>query len=219
MMVQIYEVSEPREAKQLAEAGVDHIGALVGNGAYPREISHAQAKAVFESLPSGASSVALTLSRDPEEILALVDSTGPDILHIGTLPEHFPPQKVASLKRQLPGTKIMRSIPVRGAEAVSLAQRFAPTADLLLLDSFAAGDTQIGATGEVHNWSLSRRIVQALEIPVILAGGLGPDNVVRAIAEVRPDGVDSKTKTDRPGTHRKDLKRVQEFVRAARSCF
>jgi phosphoribosylanthranilate isomerase len=219
MIVQVYEATEPQEAQLLAAAGVDHVGVLVGRGAYPREVLPERARAIFEALPRATRSVALSLSPDLREILDLVQSTAPDILHIGTLPQHVPPQEMAALREHAPGTKIMRSIPVQGEHALQTARRFAEAADFLLLDSYAEGDTQIGATGAVHDWSISRTIVEAVGLPVILAGGLGPDNVARAIAQVRPAGVDSKTRTDRDGSHGKDLDRVRAFVQAARSSF
>ena len=75
----------------------------------------------------------------------------------------------------------------------------------------------IGALGVTHDWNISRRIVQSVSTAVILAGGLGPDNVADAIAIVRPAGVDSKTKTDKDGSHAKDLERVRRFHQAARA--
>jgi len=89
-------------------------------------------------------------------------------------------------------------------------------ADFLLLDSYDPGTQQFGALGRVHDWSLSRRIVDDVGIPVILAGGLGPENVAAAIAAVRPAGVDSKTRTDRLDGSGKDLAKVQAFVAAAK---
>src|SRR5437764_11569474 len=87
----------------------------------------------------------------------------------------------------------------------------------LLLDSHRESDRQIGALGITHDWSISRRIVELVRTPVILAGGVGPDNVANAIRAVRPAGVDSKTKTDQDGSHRKDLDRVRCFHEAARA--
>ena len=86
----------------------------------------------------------------------------------------------------------------------------------MLLDSYDLGTRQFGALGRTHDWSLSRRIVDDVGILVILAGGLGLDNVAAAIAAVRPAGVDSKTKTDRPGGGGKDLAEVRAFVAAAK---
>jgi phosphoribosylanthranilate isomerase len=111
----------------------------------------------------------------------------------------------------------MRSIPVCGDDTIALAQTYNGLADYLLLDSHNPSDRQIGALGVTHDWSISRRIVEAVHTPVILAGGLGPDNVADAIRAVRPAGVDSKTKTDRDGSHAKDLDRVRRFHAAAKA--
>ena len=79
--------------------------------------------------------------------------------------------------------------------------------DWLLLDSYESGDHQIGALGVTHSWELDRRIIRSVRIPVIIAGGLGPENVEDAIRIARPAGVDSKTKTDKSdGTLRKICK-------------
>ena len=84
------------------------------------------------------------------------------------------------------------------------------------VDSHREGDTQIGALGVTHDWNISRQIVEAARTPVILAGGLGPDNVVDAILAVKPAGVDSKTRTDLGNTHTKDLSKVAAFNKAAK---
>jgi len=90
---------------------------------------------------------------------------------------------------------------------------------MLLLDSHNAGDRQIGALGLTHDWELDRKIVETVRVPVIIAGGLGPDNVMQAIRAVRPAGADSKTKTDKDdGSHTKDLAKVEQFVSLAKSC-
>jgi phosphoribosylanthranilate isomerase len=111
----------------------------------------------------------------------------------------------------------MRSVPVLGPESLEIARAYEGIADFLLLDSYRARDRQIGALGVTHDWSISRQIVANVHMPVILAGGLGPDNVAEAIRVVGPAGVDSKTKTDRDGTHNKDLQKVQLFHERARA--
>lgn len=109
----------------------------------------------------------------------------------------------------------MRSVPVYGEESIEIARSYEGVADYLLLDSHRPSDRQIGALGVPHDWSISQRIVEVVSTPVILAGGLGPENVAEAIRRVRPAGVDSKTKTDRDGSHAKDLERVRRFYEAA----
>ena len=112
----------------------------------------------------------------------------------------------------------MRSIPVTGDESVSIARSYDGIADILLLDSHRLGDIQIGALGITHSWEIDKKIIDGVNIPVIITGGLGPDNVYAAIKAVRPAGVDSKTKTDKDdGSHTKDLLKVGQFIVRARS--
>ncbi|MCW5772793.1 MAG: phosphoribosylanthranilate isomerase [Rhodospirillaceae bacterium] len=216
MLLQIYEIGSPEEARAVAALGVDHIGVLVGRGAFPREHGAAAARAIFAVCPARAKRVALSLSPDPGEIARVVEQAGPDIVHLGAAAEHFGPEQSAEVKRRYPGVKLMRSIPVVDETAIAFAKAHEGIADFLLLDSHAPGDAQIGALGRTHDWRLSRRIVGTVAIPCILAGGLGPDNVADAIRTVRPAGVDSKTKTDVEGTHAKDLEKVRAFAAAAR---
>lgn len=214
MIVQIYEISSHNEAKELAELGVDHIGVLVGRGKYPRELSIKKAKIIFQSLPPQAKKVVLSLSNDLEEISEIIEKINPDILHLGISEEILPLHKVKEIRAKYPELKIMRSIAVLNEESINLAKQYEEIVDYLLLDTYKS---QLGATGETHNWDISRRIVEAVKIPVILAGGLGTDNVADAIKKVKPEGVDSKTKTDKPNSHEKNIEKVKEFVRIAKS--
>jgi len=177
MLVQIYEVQTPDEGIALARLGVDHIGVLVGDGAFPRELSAVRAAAIFAALPPQTKRLALSLSADPEEVRHVVDETRPDIIHIGVAPELFPVAATHALKTEFPGALIMRAIPILGEESVELARAYRGVADLLLLDSHDPGDRQIGARGRTHDWRISRRIVDEVGIPAILAGGLDADNV------------------------------------------
>jgi phosphoribosylanthranilate isomerase len=217
MIVQIYEVATPDEAIAVAQAGVDHAGVLVGPGDFPRELSCDQARAIFAALPLAAKKLALSLSGDMRELEQVARDTAPDILHIGAALERISPEQTSTLKAAFPHIQIMRSIPVTGAESVGWAQAYDRIADFLLLDSHKPGDIQIGAQGFTHDWSVSARIVQSVRAKVILAGGLGPDNVADAIAQVAPHGVDSKTRTDRTDGKGKDLERVRTFVENARA--
>jgi phosphoribosylanthranilate isomerase len=217
MITQIYEVNSPDEASKLAELGVDNIGVLVGKGQFPRELDAEEAKKVFEAVSNRVKKVALSLNWDLDEITELVEETKPDILHLGTLPERLSPNDVKSLKSKFPKLEIMRTIPVIDEESIGLAKEYDGIADYLLLDSHKKDDNQVGATGKTHNWEISKKIVESVTVPVILAGGLGPDNVAEAIQKVRPMGVDSKTKTDTPDGKHKDLEKVKKFVEIAKA--
>ena len=216
MIVQIYEVTSAAEAVALAGLGVDHIGVLVGDGAFPREVSLSAARAIFAALPRGALGVALSLSADLAQIARVAEASGAPILHLGAAIELLGPDDVRGLKARFPHLPIMRSIPVVGPEAIAMAEAYAGIADFLLLDSHTPGDRQIGAVGRTHDWTVSRRIVETVAVPAILAGGLGPENVAEAIRAVGPFGVDSKTRTDSVDGTSKDRARVAAFVTAAR---
>jgi phosphoribosylanthranilate isomerase len=216
MLVQIYEVRTPEEAVALARLGVDHVGVLVGNGSFPRELPASRAAAIFAAIPSCAKRVALSLCPDEAGIAVVIAETRPDIIHIGAAVELFSAAKAQVLKTAFPDVLIMRSIPVLDQGSIELARAYCGIADFLLLDSHDPGDRQIGGLGRAHDWRISRRIVEEVKVPAILAGGLDADNVASAISVVRPAGVDCKTKTDRADGAGKNLEKVRRFVIAAK---
>jgi len=223
MLVQIYTAQSPEEAETLAELGVDHVGVTISDRGLPGEVGLDTGKAIIERLQGRAKSVALTVETDMVAIQAFVAAVRPDILHLCGDTVAFPPAAVADLRawlrrRRIP-SELMQAIPMTGPEAVGEARRFAHHVDWLILDSVTDEVEGIGAAGRTHDWTISRAIVEQSEVPVILAGGLGPDNVAEAIAAVRPAGVDSLTRTNRPlpeGGFEKDLDAVARFVDEAR---
>jgi phosphoribosylanthranilate isomerase len=217
MLTQIYEISTPEEARSVSLIGVDHVGVLVGHGQFPREQPLEAAARIAAAIVPPAKFSALFLTADVALIEAWARVLRPSILHLGASPDLLSVPQVAALKGKLPDCSIMRSIPVTGEASLRIAEAYDGVADALLLDSYRTDDRQIGALGVTHDWSMSRQIVELVQIPVFLAGGLGPDNVADAIRAVRPVGVDSKTKTDREGSHAKDFERVRRFHEAARA--
>ena len=219
MLIQIYAFTQVDEAVAAAEMGVDQIGFVAGcYGIVHGELSFAAARRLAEALPGGTTRVALTMATEVDEIVRLAETVGPDIIHISTDLDDVGVEAMAALRRRLPaGMKIMKALPVGGEESLEAARRFAPVSDLFLLDSKGRGLPGIGASGLTHDWAISRRIVEAAPIPVILAGGLSAGNVAEAIRAVRPAGVDSNTATNVPGDPvAKDLGRIRAFVAAVR---
>jgi phosphoribosylanthranilate isomerase len=96
------------------------------------------------------------------------------------------------LKEALPGISIIQVIHVSGPESVDEACAVAPHVDAILLDSGnqKLAIKELGGTGKTHDWTLSRTIRDSIDIPIFLAGGLTPENVVQAIQEVGPFGLD-----------------------------
>ena len=217
MLVQIYEISSSQEAVALGELGIDHIGVLVGDGSFPRERTIDDARLIFSAIPSSSRGSALLLTSDVRLIVLAILELKPAIVHLGASTDLLTPPTVRDLKKQCGPITVMRSIPVVSDESIAIAKSYDGIADLLLLDSHRPGDTQIGALGITHNWELDKKIVECVDIPVLIAGGLGPDNVVDAIKAVQPAGVDSKTKTDKDdGSHTKDLQKIRRFVARAK---
>src|SRR5206468_10336242 len=176
-----------------------------------------QAGKIFAAISAPSKASALSLSADLNWISKIVSELNPAILHLGAHTDILSPTDVAVLKRRFPFLPIMRSIPVVGSESVPFAKSYDGIADFLLLDSHKPGDKVVGALGIIHDWNLDRQIVESVGIPVIMAGGLGTENVVQAIQSVHPAGVDSKTKTDKKdGSHTKDLEEVRKFTEAAK---
>jgi phosphoribosylanthranilate isomerase len=213
-LVQIYEVTSPEEASALVGLGVNHIAVLVGKGKFPREQSYAATRQIFTAVPASAKKLSLSLAHEIRELADVVEETRPDILHLGTRPDALMPSQVVELKTLFPNLKIMRTIPIRDEWDIGIAKSYEGVADFLLLDTWKLEEPEIGASGLVHDWAISRRVVTEVKIAVILAGGIGRENASEAIRLVRPAGVDSKTKTDLPDGSAKDLQKVRALVQA-----
>ena len=146
-------------------------------------------------------------------------SRPPRIVHISTDMEAVDLTKMKSIRAQLPdGILLMKAISVTDEHSLAAALHYAEASDLLLLDTKSTDIAGIGVSGRTHDWKVSRRIVESVRIPVILAGGLSAENVAQAMREVQPYGVDSNTHTNLPGDLvAKHMGRVEAFVRAVRA--
>jgi phosphoribosylanthranilate isomerase len=190
---------------------------LVGDGSFPREQTIDDARLIFSAIPTKSKGSALMLSADVRfhHACHLCTETFDSAPWRST--DLLTASAVQDLKKRCGQLIVMRSIPVVGDESIAIARSYDGVADMLLLDSHQPGDRQIGALGVTHSWEIDRRIVKSVKIPIIIAGGLGPDNVVDAIRAVQPAGVDSKTKTDKAdGSHTKDLQKVRQFIARAK---
>jgi phosphoribosylanthranilate isomerase len=219
MIVQIYTAQSVEEALALADAGVDHIGLTPPQGDLPGETPLPVMRDIVRAVGERALCVALTIRTDAAAIAEMVDVVQPAILHLCPLAEAITPADVAALRALLPGLPLLQAISVTGPDSIAEARAYAEVADMLILDTQAPDIPGLGASGKTHDWSISRAIVEAVRVPVIMAGGLSPENVADAVRAVRPWGVDSLTHTNTPlpgGGFRKDLDRVRAFVAAAR---
>lgn len=120
------------------------------------------------------------------------------------------------LRRAMPGISIVQVIHVAGEEALAEAIAVAPSVDAILLDSGNPSSSikELGGTGRVHDWSISRKIREQVRVPVFLAGGLKPENVDEAVRQVGPFGLDvcSGVRTD----GRLDEQKLRRFFASVR---
>lgn len=219
MLVQIYGVTTPEDAAAVAALGPDHVGVVVDEGIETWDsVDEATASAIVTEL-AATRVVALSLSTALDRIVRTVEVVAPHVVHLARAADGMAPGEVAALRERLAPVEVMVTVPVRGADAVAIAERFAPVSDWLLLDTAHPATGTVGATGLTHDWELSRAVVAAVpDTPVFLAGGLGPANVAEAIRRVRPAGVDSETRTSRADDRRrKDPDLVRRFIETARA--
>ncbi|HEY6509478.1 MAG TPA: hypothetical protein VIY56_15765, partial [Vicinamibacterales bacterium] len=116
-----------------------------------------------------------------------------------------------------PGVSLMQVIHVVGDRSIAEAVEVAPHVDALLLDSGnqALAVKELGGTGRRHDWGISRRIRDSVEVPVYLAGGLRPENVAEAVGVVRPFGLDICSGVRSAG--RLDEAKLAAFFQAVRA--
>jgi len=121
------------------------------------------------------------------------------------------------LKKALPGISLVQVVHVTGPESVEEAALLAPNVDAILLDSGnqKLAVKELGGTGRTHDWTLSRTIRERIGIPLFLAGGLTPQNVVQAIDEVGPFGLDACSGVRTDG--KLDATKLRRFFSAVRN--
>ena len=190
-------------------AGADAVGFVVEIQRSKRCIGREEARRLIDGLPPFVSSVIVTEPKSAAEAAKLALDTGADVIQVN---DTLSFEDLAALKDMVP-QRIVATVPARSG-MLDRARRLAEVADALLIDSFAAG--KLGGTGTVHDWNLSADLVREIDLPIILAGGLGPENVADAIEAVRPYAVDVSSGVETDGA--KDPEKIMAFLKEVKSC-
>lgn len=217
-VVQIAGVCDEDEAEMLCRLGVRYLGFPLRLPVHREDLSEDRAGKIIRSLRPPVYGVVITYENDPCEVAALSASTG---AYIVQLHGEIGASALAELKRLAPHLVIIKSLVIGRSSMNSLeavAARCSSLVDAFITDTFDPATGASGATGKTHDWSQSRHLVEICKRPVILAGGLDPDNVRRAILEVRPAGVDAHTGVE-DAAGRKCPEKVERFVREAQAGF
>lgn len=211
MRVKICGMRRVDDALAAVAAGADAVGCLVAlDYAAVDRVEAAAARAIFAALPPFVARVLVTHRTALADVVGLMRETAATVAQ---LQGDFPLVAISALREALPYASIVKSVHVTGEGTVTAALAAARVADAILLDTKTRG--RIGGTGKTHDWSISAKIVASSPNPVILAGGLTPDNVAAAIAKVRPYAVDVNSGT-RGTDGWKDHAKVRAFIAATR---
>lgn len=238
MIVQIYEIQTSREAERCIQLGVDHLGSvLLSEEAWQvpelRETMRlSDGTQVKNSL--------IPLFRDRVSVYRSLEYYRPDYVHFcDNVSEqaadgqdfHRLIEFQGEIKERFPEIGVIRSIPVPRVglapafSPLDIAQAFESASDLFLLDTWQANapvEGYIGITGQPLDWDKARELVARANIPVLLAGGLSPENVFEALLKVLPAGADSCTRTNKvdqygkPIRFKKDFHKVKRFAEEVR---
>jgi phosphoribosylanthranilate isomerase len=210
--VKICGVTSTAEAQLAERHGAHAIGVLVGRvHVAPDFVEPAVANLISRSLPPFIAGVLVTHLDEPDAVIRLVDAVAFPVLQLHS---DLNASMLRELRTRLSPRKIIGKVSVEGEAAVERAKEIERYVDAIVLDTRDRATDRVGGTGMVHDWSISARIAATSKVPIILAGGLTPENVAQAIKAVKPWGVDVNSGVE-TSDGRKDEGRIRRFIAAA----
>jgi phosphoribosylanthranilate isomerase len=207
--VKICGITRKEDLDAAAAAGADAVGFVVDVASSPRNLLLNEAEKLIRQVPPFVKSVLVTVPRSIDEF-ETYEKLNPDAIQIHGENLHA----AASVRLKIPNSLLIGAVNANLAKALDVVSRASKLFDAVLLDSFADG--KYGGTGIVHDWELSKRVKQTIyPKPLILAGGLTPENVAEAVRIVEPYAVDVSSGVElQPGI--KDHKKLIEFIKNAK---
>jgi phosphoribosylanthranilate isomerase len=187
--VKICCISSTEDAKMAIEFGASALGLVANMPSGPGVITDEEILKIKRSVPAAVSTFMLTSETLADEIIKHHKRTLTDTIQIV---DELKEGTYEKIKQALPAIKLVQVIHVIDEKSIDEAVRISHLVDTLLLDSGNPNleIKELGGTGRIHNWRLSRKIVEQSTVPVFLAGGLTAENVRQAIEEVHPFGLD-----------------------------
>ncbi|MEO6130708.1 MAG: phosphoribosylanthranilate isomerase [Saprospiraceae bacterium] len=183
-------ISSVEEAMLAIRFGANALGLVGPMPSGPGPIPVSLIREISDDVPPGISTFLLTSETTAAGIIEIYKKTQVQVLQLVDEVENRDVYKI--LREELPHVKLVQVIHVMTEDSIEEALGVAPYVDSLLLDSGnpKLAVKELGGTGRMHDWTISRAIVEQCGIPVFLAGGLNPSNVREAIKKVNPFGVD-----------------------------
>jgi phosphoribosylanthranilate isomerase len=202
MRIKICGITQPQQGKAIASLGATALG-FICVPASPRYVKVDQIRAVVEQLPEKIDKIGVFANSTALEITQTVVNSGLTGVQLhGDESSEFCQQ----LRQLLPNVEILKALRIRSVEDIDKAATYTATADTLLLDAY--DPQQLGGTGTTLDWVMLQQFSPSC--PWFLAGGLTPDNIVEALTQVNPSGIDLSSGVERaPGD--KDLDKVAKL--------
>lgn len=202
------------EAKMCLEAGADIIGILVGQEHTSDDfVDKFTAKNIVKFVNNRCDVSLVTHLTNAKDIIELTKFIGNNIVQLHS---DIAESEVEKIVNELPNIKLVRLIHVATDGTICTDYKKMKYADYYLLDSFNLKTDQVGGTGLTHDWKKSGELIQTLDKPTFLAGGLNPDNVKDAIRIANPFGVDVNSGCKNV-IGKKDGQKVKQFIYNAKN--
>ncbi|MFF2194352.1 phosphoribosylanthranilate isomerase [Streptomyces sp. NPDC058157] len=217
-LVQVAGIIDAEEAKLLAEEGVDWFGFPLRLPSGKDDISEAEATEIIAGLTAPQEGVLISYMVDADEISAFTTQLGVKAVQ---LHGDVTPEELRKLKDIRPDLYVLKSLVVKEDNAEELLQfvdEVAEFVDMFITDTFNPATGAKGATGLTHDWNVSAELVRRSPKPLMMAGGLSPENVADAIRFVKPAAVDAHSLLE-GDDRRKDRAKVAKFVAESRKAF
>jgi phosphoribosylanthranilate isomerase len=197
------------EARLAISAGASAVGLVSAMPSGPGPIADSLIADIAAVVPPPIATFLLTCRQDADSIIEQHSMCRTSALQFV---DSMAPAELEKLRVRLPGIRLVQVIHVDGEQSIDEARMIAPFVDALLLDSGnqKLAIKELGGTGRVHDWRISRRIRDAVDVPLFLAGGLNAGNVAAAVAAVQPHGVDVCSGVRTEG--KLDAAKLRDFV-------
>ncbi len=187
--VKICCISSAEEAQLAMRYGASALGLVSAMPSGPGPIPDELIAEIAAVIPPGVASFLLTCKEDAPSIIAQQQRCRTNTLQ---LVDRISNSTYRELRKELPGIGLVQVVHVAGEGSIAEAISVSDFVDAILLDSGnqSLAVKELGGTGRIHDWTISRRIVESVKVPVYLAGGLKAENVAEAVKQVQPFGVD-----------------------------
>ena len=208
-------MSSVREVNLAVKYGADALGFVSAMPSGAGIIDESLIPELASEVPSGIDTFLLTCLLNAEDIISQIRRCKTNTVQLVDSVETNVYEKI---RLALPHIKIVQVIHVTGGNSIKEAETISPYVDALLLDSGNPNlqIKELGGTGRIHDWSISKLICESIKKPVFLAGGLNPDNIEEAVSSVRPYGVDVCTGLRTNGNLDED--KLRSFISKVRNC-